>query len=171
MTLRWMLRNTFDDKSNWFRYWLGVIRQQAITSVNVDPELYSHMPSLGHNDLMIWLLQLKLQSIQCMVEYIFENNGRKLLWNRPLAVVLQTKFWLNFKFRKHSFVYISFYITLITTKYCHLPRQHICLGMCTFYLWLDQSSLNFSVTIINKIRMQSKTLWHRVSCFNYLACK
>ena len=36
---------------HWFRWWLGAVRQQAITWVNVDPDLCRHMVSLGHNEL------------------------------------------------------------------------------------------------------------------------
>ena len=34
-----------------FRWWLGAIRQQAITWANVDPKLWRHMASVGHNEL------------------------------------------------------------------------------------------------------------------------
>ena len=36
-----------------FRWWLGAVRQQAITWANVDPYLCRHMASLGHNELTI----------------------------------------------------------------------------------------------------------------------
>ena len=36
---------------HWFRQWLGVVRKQAITWANVDPDLRRHMASLGHNEL------------------------------------------------------------------------------------------------------------------------
>ena len=39
---------------HWFRYWIGAVRQQAITWANVDPDLYCHMASLGHNELISW---------------------------------------------------------------------------------------------------------------------
>ena len=35
----------------WFRWWLSVVRQQAITWANVDPDLWHHMVSLGHYEL------------------------------------------------------------------------------------------------------------------------
>ena len=38
---------------HWFRWWLGVVRQQAITWANVDPDLCHHMVSLGHNELRL----------------------------------------------------------------------------------------------------------------------
>ena len=34
---------------HWFRWWLGAVRQQAITWTNVDPDLCRH---IGHNELM-----------------------------------------------------------------------------------------------------------------------
>ena len=33
--------------------WPVAIRHQAITWANFDPELYHHMESLGHNDLIV----------------------------------------------------------------------------------------------------------------------
>ena len=38
---------------HWFRQWLGVVRQQAITWANVDPELCRHMVPLGHNEIKV----------------------------------------------------------------------------------------------------------------------
>ena len=37
---------------HWFRWWLGAIKHQAITLMNVDPNLCCHMASLGHNELI-----------------------------------------------------------------------------------------------------------------------
>ena len=34
----------------WFRQWLGAVKQQAITWANVDPDLLRPMASLCHND-------------------------------------------------------------------------------------------------------------------------
>ena len=36
---------------HWFGYWLGAVRQQAITWANVDLDPCCHMVSLGHNEL------------------------------------------------------------------------------------------------------------------------
>ena len=38
---------------HWFRWWLGAIRQQAITWTNVDTDPCRHMVSLGHNELRL----------------------------------------------------------------------------------------------------------------------
>ena len=35
----------------WFMYWLGAMKQQAITRANVDPDPCRHMVPLGHNEL------------------------------------------------------------------------------------------------------------------------
>ena len=37
---------------HWFRSRLGIVRQQAITWANVDPQLCRHMALLGHNELI-----------------------------------------------------------------------------------------------------------------------
>ena len=36
---------------HWIRWWLGAVRQQAITWFIVDPDLYPHMASLGHCEI------------------------------------------------------------------------------------------------------------------------
>ena len=56
IALRWTSLDHSDDKSTyWFRYWLGAVRQQAITWTNVDLDPCRHMASLGHNELtMTW---------------------------------------------------------------------------------------------------------------------
>ena len=36
----------------WFRWWLGAIRQQAMTWANVDHVLCHHKASLGHNEFL-----------------------------------------------------------------------------------------------------------------------
>ena len=38
-----------NERSYWFRLWLGTVRQQAHTPVNVDPDLCRHMESLISN--------------------------------------------------------------------------------------------------------------------------
>ena len=48
IALRWMLKNLTKRSQHRLRYWLGAIRQQAITCTNVDPDLCCHMASLGH---------------------------------------------------------------------------------------------------------------------------
>ena len=37
---------------HWFRWWLGAVRQQAITGTNVDLDPCRHMASLGHSELI-----------------------------------------------------------------------------------------------------------------------
>ena len=51
IALRWMSQNTMMISQHWFSSWLGAVRQQAITWANVDPDLWHHMASLGHNEL------------------------------------------------------------------------------------------------------------------------
>ena len=41
-----------DDKSTLVQVRLGAIKQQAITWANVDWDLWRHMASLGHNELI-----------------------------------------------------------------------------------------------------------------------
>ena len=38
---------------HWFRYWFGTIMHQANIWTNVDPKVWCHMTSLGHNELKV----------------------------------------------------------------------------------------------------------------------
>ena len=44
--------NPINEKSDWFRIWLGAGKQQAITWANIDPDLCCYMVSLGLNELI-----------------------------------------------------------------------------------------------------------------------
>ena len=41
----------------------SAVRQQAITWANVHPDLCRHMPSLGHNQLMYWILPRSIKTL------------------------------------------------------------------------------------------------------------
>ena len=47
-----MPKHQIHDKSTWFRWWLGAVRQQAITWANGDPDLFRHMVSLGPKEFI-----------------------------------------------------------------------------------------------------------------------
>ena len=49
--LRWMPFDLTDVTLTWFAQWFGIIRQQANTSANVDPDLWREIESLGHKDI------------------------------------------------------------------------------------------------------------------------
>ena len=60
VSVKWLIAKCLGPSligQQWFRYRLGVIRQQATTWTNVDPDLCCHKASLGHNELNIstWL--------------------------------------------------------------------------------------------------------------------
>ena len=62
---------------HWFRWWLGAVRQQAITWTSVDQDLQHHMASLGPNELTFLVLQLDLRencfnsmAINAMTPYV-----------------------------------------------------------------------------------------------------
>ena len=46
------------------RYWLGAIRQQAITWVNVHPDLHHHMVSPCHNEVNTKYIPMMTNSVQ-----------------------------------------------------------------------------------------------------------
>ena len=52
----------------WFRWWLGAVRQQAITWANVDPDLCRHMASLGPNEL-----SMKMIAWHDVLEYVMTH--------------------------------------------------------------------------------------------------
>ena len=54
IALRWMPQDLLMISQHRYRLWLGGVRQQAITWASDDPDLYCHMVSLGHNDLIHW---------------------------------------------------------------------------------------------------------------------
>ena len=51
VTLRCMPQNTINDKLILVQVMLGAVRQQAITSANVYPDLCHHMALLGDDEL------------------------------------------------------------------------------------------------------------------------
>ena len=46
--LQWVSQNPTD----WFRQWLGAVKQQAINSTSVDQDLRHHLATLGHRGLL-----------------------------------------------------------------------------------------------------------------------
>ena len=48
---RWMLQDLTDNKSTLVQVMTWAVRQQAITGANIDPNLWGHEESLGHNEL------------------------------------------------------------------------------------------------------------------------
>ena len=65
ITLRWMSQNTSNDS---FRWWLGAIRQQAISLGSVDLDLCHHTTSLVSNVLIPFPVQH------------FHQNHNKFQW-------------------------------------------------------------------------------------------
>ena len=68
-----MLTRVYDGKWNhdnqdWFRKWLGAIRQQAIACTNADHDLWHHMLSLSHNELTCSVI-FKLAPLKVSLQY------------------------------------------------------------------------------------------------------
>ena len=51
IVLRWMSLDLLMKSQHWFRWWLGAVRHQAITWVNVDPELCHLTTSKGQSEI------------------------------------------------------------------------------------------------------------------------
>ena len=58
------------------RLWLGAIRQQAVTWVNIDQDLYHHMLSLSHNELTHY-------GLRASKAYMYQVAG--LSWAQVMA--------------------------------------------------------------------------------------
>ena len=66
--------NALMRHEHWFRRWLGAIQQQAITWVNVDPDLCHHMASLGHSELK-----------QTMIKFDCNFRSEKCIWRNAMS--------------------------------------------------------------------------------------
>ena len=71
----------------WFRQWLGAVRHEAITCINIVPGQFCHMESLGHNEL-IWCNQKKY----CVVKGISQFQYKLCRW---INFNLNKKFWVE----------------------------------------------------------------------------
>ena len=69
---------------HWFRQWLGVVRHQAITWANVDPDVCRHMASLSHKGLTRFILsrcfhpdsvKCSQETCVCMAYSTIKNSG------------------------------------------------------------------------------------------------
>ena len=70
-------KNSLVIIQHWIRWWLGAIRQQAITWANVDLELWCHMASPGHSELMHTITYL-LQSLSEITVHC-GSDGRNIV--------------------------------------------------------------------------------------------
>ena len=68
---------------DWFRYWLGAVRQEAITWANVDSVPCRLMASLGHNELT----DLPLNKMENIFKCIFMNEKFWILIQVSLKIV------------------------------------------------------------------------------------
>ena len=77
----------------WFRLWLGVVRQQAITWANVDPDLCHHMASLGHNELQNGHWRIHSKCVKYLLGFV-EDGHQTCLNHCPLVVqIIQNVFF------------------------------------------------------------------------------
>ena len=89
---------------HWLRWWLGVVRPQAIAWAYVDPDLCRRRVSLGPNELSIW-----------KDPDIFQH-AKPLLWRSPML------------YEHFSCVFCCFLCWIILSKYIYLffiPRMYI----------------------------------------------
>ena len=70
-----------DNSQHWFRWWLGAVRQQAITWANVDPGLCRQMASLGLNELnhLYWTRSLSHRGLYWLIVVEWQDA----FWHMP----------------------------------------------------------------------------------------
>ena len=82
---------------HWFRKWLGAIRHQAITWTNVEPDLYSHMASIGHNGL----------TLKYCHHFVFElnhnitNSSQQATMHHPIHCI-QIMEYVDYAYQSHQ---------------------------------------------------------------------
>ena len=102
----------------WFRYWLGAVRQQAITWTNLDLNPCCHRTSLSHNAL-IQVITCLLFGIECpshypnqyglYVNWTFKNtvyrnlnqNTKPFLWKWN-TLYKMPPFWSGLNVNRHA---------------------------------------------------------------------
>ena len=67
---------------HWFWLWLGAIRQKAITWTKVDPDLFRHMASRGHNELKV--LELMIDHDDMIETRVYTETVMSSVWLRFL---------------------------------------------------------------------------------------
>ena len=62
---------------HWFRWWLGAVRQQAITVLKINPFLCCHMTSQVHNGLTFYLIFMFCN----LLHLLFLSRMKFLKWH------------------------------------------------------------------------------------------
>ena len=90
IALSWWSLDSLMISQYWVGWWLGAVRQQAITWAYVDPDLCRHMASLGHNELnslkwKIGLFLIQRQAISLTKGVPKHRGGQLFLFTVPLG--------------------------------------------------------------------------------------
>ena len=80
-----------------FRWWLGAVRQQAITWANVDPYLRCHMALLGHSELFLAYPITETTTTPLTRTWMkttskFWQNFKRILFQRVLLI---SQYWFQ----------------------------------------------------------------------------
>ena len=73
---------------DWFRWWFGAVRQQAITRAYVDPNVCHYLVSLGHNELINDMIVCHVTRCQyctvlrCITSEALPNATRVNRWQK-----------------------------------------------------------------------------------------
>ena len=96
---------------HWFRYWLGAVRQQAITWTNVDIVPCRHMASPGHNELTLvrrsqmWREYYVVESrMSC---FIVKNTALKMLLFKFFNIASSTRQFRRLSTVKPCFIRVE----------------------------------------------------------------
>ena len=135
---------------HWFRWWLGAVRQQAITWANVDRDLCRQMASLDLNELnlefykrvatviMTFAIVSSFHStIVPTLTQMRHGDAHMRLWNRPeVRKLLLFNFLLFLDLKLENYYFFTFLLFL------DLKLENY--SVFTFLLFLDLKLENYS---------------------------
>ena len=93
----------------WFRRWIGTVRQLAVTWANFDPDLWHHMTSLCHNEL--------IKDSTAFYQWENEIDNDQDTTDRLLSELSVQSLML--------YIYIYIYIYIYTYVCCEIIEIHI----------------------------------------------
>ena len=114
---------------NCFRWWFVAIKHQAIAWANVDPDLYPHMVSPGHNELIIDCM------FNCLIFMLWYTRKQQ-----PLAWLIQSK--SSFDSQGNQSRFLLRFIPFISTNIVDHHALYLCFSsLKTFELQLNSQKL------------------------------
>ena len=143
---------------HWFRWWLGAVRQQAITWANVDSDLCRHMASLGHSEF--WYEQFEvnlgpfLTNISGHVRTASANERRCYICNVFWHLICHNCFLISMRFFFYQIVNSYHTVTNLLTNVANVDTHAIlnALHYISLNHWSDIHLLIYYIPIHNTMR-------------------